>query len=264
MNLQQVAYEVQAGTATITLQRPDAMNALTRQLRGDLQEALGAAAADESVRAVLLTGAGRGFCVGQDVKELSEDYAKEGPQMGKLVEREYIPIVKALRAMPKPVVALVNGPAVGGGMALALAADFRVITEKSALNPVFVKVGLAPDSGVTFYLSRMIGLARAASLTMRAQPISPALQVELGLAAKVNATIEEAKAETDTLLTELVSGPTLAYAQIRQLYDQTAGMSLGEALAVERDVQDALAKTSDHTEAVAAFIERRAPQFVGK
>lgn len=264
MNLREVKYEVTAGVATVTLNRPDAMNALTRQLRQDLLTALAEATADSSVRAVLLTGAGRGFCVGQDVKELSDDYAKDGPQMGRLVEEEYIPIVKSLRAMPKPVVALLNGPAVGGGMALALAADFRVITVKGALTPVFVKVGLVPDSGVTFYLSRMIGLARAASLTMRGQAITPAQQVELGLAAQVNETLEDAQAEASKLLEELAAGPTVAYARIRQLYDQTAGMNLEAALAAERDAQDDLAHTADHAEAVAAFLERRTPDFMGK
>ncbi|WDL96845.1 enoyl-CoA hydratase-related protein [Alicyclobacillus sp. ALC3] len=264
MDLREVEYRVQAGVATVTLNRPDAMNALTRQLRSDLLTALAEAAADSSVRAVLLTGAGRGFCVGQDVKELSEDYADEGPQMGRLVETEYIPIVKALRAMPKPIVALLNGPAVGGGMALALAADFRVIHEKSALTPVFVKVGLVPDSGVTFYLSRMVGLARAVSLTMRGQSITPTEQVALGLAAKVNATLDEAQAEADALLTELAVGPTEAYVQIRRLYDQTAGVGLEEALVLEKDVQQQLAQTADHMEAVTAFLERRSPQFQGK
>ncbi|MDQ0191026.1 enoyl-CoA hydratase/isomerase family protein [Alicyclobacillus cycloheptanicus] len=264
MEFQEVLYQVDGGVATVTLNRAEAMNALTRQLRKDLVAALGEAAADANVRAVLLTGAGRGFCVGQDVKELSEDYAKEGPEMGRLVETEYIPIVKALRTMPKPTVALVNGPAVGGGLALALAADFRVITEKSVLNPVFVKVGLAPDSGVSFYLSRMIGFARAVSVTLRGQGISPAEQVALGLASRVNATLEEAQAEAKALLDELANGPTEAYVRIRQLFDQTASLSFEDALVVEKNVQDDLAHTADHMEAVQAFLERRPPNFTGR
>lgn len=263
MDFQEVIYEVKAGVATLTLNRPEAMNALTHQLRADLLAALAAAATDSSVRAVVLTGAGRGFCVGQDVKEMSEDYAKEGPEMGRLVETEYIPILKALRAMPKPTVALVNGPAVGGGLALALGADFRVITAKSVLNPVFVKVALVPDTGVTFYLSRMIGLARAVSITMRGQALSPDEQVALGLAKQVNASLEEAEAEARALLEELVAGPTGVYVRIRQLYDQAAGMSLEETLVLEKDIQDELAHDADHAEAVAAFLERRPARFKG-
>lgn len=264
MDLQEVHYQVEGGVATITMNRPDALNALTHRLRSDLLTALGEAAADASVRAVLLTGAGRGFCVGQDVKEMSEDYAKEGPEMGRLVETEYIPILKALRAMPKPTVALINGPAVGGGLALALATDFRIITEKSVMNPVFVKVALAPDTGVTFYLSRMIGFARAVAVTMRGQPISPADQVSYGLAQQVNASLEDAQAEAKALLDELVAGPTEVYVQIRQLYDAAAGQSLEETLVLEKNVQDALAHHPNHAEAVAAFLERRPANYKGQ
>jgi 2-(1,2-epoxy-1,2-dihydrophenyl)acetyl-CoA isomerase len=263
MEYQEILYQVDGAVATITLNRPDALNALTQRMRKELVHVLDRIARDKQVRALLLTGAGRAFCVGQDVKELADYYAVSGPELGRVVEQEYIPIVKRLRALPQPTVALVNGAAVGGGMALALATDFRVLHEKSNLSPVFVKVGLAPDSGVSFLLSRAIGHARAISLTMRGGNLTPAEAVALGLAAKVNPSLDEAWAEARELVAELANGPTKAYAEIRQLYDRAAGTSLYETMEFEKDVQDRLAHTDDHLEAVTAFQEKRAPRFVG-
>lgn len=264
MDYQEILYEVEGSVATITLNRPKALNALTRTMRGELLDALNRTAENENVRVLVLTGAGKGFCVGQDVKEMSDDYAKEGPELGRLVESEYIPLVKALRSMPKPTIALVNGTAVGGGMAFPLACDFRILTEKSSLTPVFVNVGIAPDTGVTYLLSRAIGHTQAIELSMKGKTLTPDDLVKWGLAEKVNATLEEAQEEAKELTNRLANGPTQSYWRIRRLYDQAASSSLEETLALERDTQDTLAHTADHQEAVAAFMEKRKPNFTGK
>lgn len=264
MDYQEIIYKVEGAVATITLNRPKALNALTRTMRRELLDALNHCAKDEEIRVLLLTGAGKGFCVGQDVKEMSEDYAEHGPQLGKLVEEEYIPLVKALRSIPKPTVSLVNGTAVGGGMAFPLATDFRVLTEKSTLTPVFVNVGIAPDTGVSYLLGRAIGQAQAISMCMKGKSLTPSDLVNYGLAEKVNESLEEAEAEANELTEKLAAGPTQSYWRIRQLYDQAAASNLEEALHFERDAQEALAHTDDHQEAVAAFMEKRTPKFRGQ
>ncbi|HET7629663.1 MAG TPA: enoyl-CoA hydratase-related protein [Bacillales bacterium] len=264
MNYEELLFEAKDGVATITLNRPKALNALTRKMRSELLDALNHAAEDEEIRALILTGSGKGFCVGQDVKEMSEDYAKEGPELGKLVESEYIPLVKALRSMPKPTIALVNGVAVGGGMAFPLACDFRVITEKASMTPVFVNVGIAPDTGVSFLLGRAIGHAQAIELCMLGKSLTPEDQVKAGLASEIYPTAEEAADAARELAAHLANGPTQSYASIRQLFDKAAASTLEETLAYERDVQDKLAHTEDHQEAVSAFLEKRKPTFLGK
>ncbi|HET7616000.1 MAG TPA: enoyl-CoA hydratase/isomerase family protein, partial [Bacillales bacterium] len=243
MEYQEILYEVKDAVATITLNRPKALNALTRTLRRELLDALNRTAEDDSIRVLILTGAGKGFCVGQDVKEMADDYAKEGPELGKLVESEYIPLVQALRSMPKPTISLVNGVAVGGGMAFPLASDFRILTEKSTLTPVFVNVGIAPDTGISFLLGRAIGHTRAIQLCMLGKSLNPGDLVDAGLADKVHPTLEEANEAAQQLAAHLAKGPTQSYWSIRQLFDQAAASSLEETLALERDAQDRLAHT---------------------
>ncbi|MCL6597869.1 MAG: enoyl-CoA hydratase/isomerase family protein [Alicyclobacillus macrosporangiidus] len=264
MEYQEILYQVDGAVATITLNRPEALNALTRTMRRELLDALERVAQDRQIRALLITGAGRAFCVGQDVRELADYYEQNGPELGRVVDEEYIPIVRRLRSLPKPCVVLVNGAAVGGGLALVLAADFRILHTKSNLSPVFVKVGLAPDTAVSFLLSRAIGHARATSLTLRGGTLTPEEAVACGLAAKVNSSMEEAWEEAHALLAELSAGPTRAYAEIRRLYDLAAAHSLEETLQFEREAQDRLAHTGDHQEAVAAFLEKRQPKFSGQ
>lgn len=264
MNYQNISYEVNGAVATLTLNRPKAMNALTKPMRRELLHAFDECAHDNNVRSLVITGAGKGFCVGQDVKEMNDIYEAEGPELGKLVESDYIPIVKALRTMPKPTITLVNGTAVGGGMAFPLATDFRIITEKSTLTPVFVNVGIAPDTGISFLLGRAIGHTQAISLCMKGQSLTPENLVKYDLADTVHDSLEEAETATYELAEQLAEGPTQSYYNIRQLFDAGASENLSGALALERDVQDSLAHTDDHIEAVNAFVEKRKPKFTGK
>lgn len=264
MDYEQISYEVEGAIATITLNRPNALNALTKTMRRELLDAFNKTSENDNVRVLILTGSGKGFCVGQDVKEMSDYYASNGPELGKLVEAEYIPLVKALRSMTKPTISLVNGVAVGGGMAFPLATDFRILTEKSTLTPVFVNVGIAPDTGVSFLLGRAIGHTQAVELCMRGKSLTPADLVKWGLAEKVHPSLDEATEEALKLANYLAKGPTQSYHRIRRLFDEAASSTLEETLKLERDTQDDLAHTADHLEAVEAFTEKRKPEFTGK
>lgn len=264
MPYQDILYQAEANTAKITFNRPDALNALTRRMRSEFIAALDEAERDEAVRAVLITGAGRAFSVGQDVAEMAEDYAQEGPQLGRLVQEEYVPMLRRLRSLPKPTVALVHGPAAGGGLALALAMDFRWITDKASFIPAFVKVGLAPDTGSAFFLTRMLGYARALEIALRGRAVQAEEAMALGLATGRSATVEAAQAEAFQLARELAAGPTEAYARIRWLFDQASGAALDDVLKIEIETQHILGGTLDHREAVDAFIHKRAPKFRGR
>lgn len=264
MSYEEILYQAEGPVRMITLNRPEALNALTETMRRELGEALAAADADASCRVVLLKGAGRAFCVGQDLKEMLAYYEAHGPELGRLVDEEYIPLVHALRNLSKPTVALLEGAAVGGGMALALATDFRVITGRAQLTPAFVNVALAPDTGTAFLLARAVGHARAISLSMLGTPLKAHDMVKFGLADAVYESAEEARTACDMLLQQLGQGPTETYRTIRQLFDETASLPLEDVLRKERDAQDKLAHTRDHSEAVEAFLAKRAPNFEGK
>lgn len=264
MSNQEVSWEQEGGRVVLTLNRPEALNALTATLRRELLEGLQKADHDPAVRVVIIQGAGRAFSVGQDLKEMLQYYETHGPALGQLVEEEYIPLVKALRALSKPTIAVLEGAAVGGGLALALAADFRVVSSRAQLVPGFVNVSLAPDTGTTFLLARAIGYARALSLCLLGQPIRAAQMVEWGLASQVNETPEAMAEELAALTSRLEAGPTRAYGEIRRLFDRAAHLPLDEVLTLERDVQDALAHTQDHHEAVDAFVNKRQPVFRGE
>lgn len=260
----EIVAEAKHGCLTVTLNRPEALNALTESLRGNFLKSLHEADRDPGVRCVVMRGAGRAFSVGQDLKELEEYYAAHGPVLGQLVEDEYIPIVKTLRSLSKPTVAVIEGPAVGGGMALALAADFRVISSRARLVPGFVNVGLAPDTGTAFLLGRSVGYARALSLCLTGQSIDAPDMVAWGLADTVHESSELLEAALTALTDKLKRGPTRAYGAIRKLMDNAAHLPLGEVLRLERDVQDDLARTRDHRNAVQAFLAKSTPEFHGE
>lgn len=264
MSTQDVLLDIDGGQAVITLNRPDALNALTRGVRQGLIAALDAADQDSTVRLVVLRGAGRAFSVGQDLKEMQHYYEEHGPELGRLVQDEYIPIVQTMRDLSKPIIAVLEGAAVGGGMAIALAADFRVILNRAQLVPGFVNVALAPDTGTTFLLARSVGYARALSLCLTGQAIRSGDMVQWGLAAEAHETPESLADELSALAAKLVSGPTRAYAAIRRLFDQAAALDFPASLALERDVQDRLAHTNDHQESVVAFLGKRTPTFRGE
>jgi 2-(1,2-epoxy-1,2-dihydrophenyl)acetyl-CoA isomerase len=257
-----VQYELADGVATITLDRPSAMNSLTVEAKVELREALERAAADPAIRAVVLTGSGRAFCAGQDLREHAAGLAS-GQGLNGTVRKHYNPIVLAITTMPKPVVAAVNGVAAGAGASLAFACDLRIASEKASFMMAFTKIGLAPDSGASWTLQRLVGRARAAELLLLAEPVSAARALELGLVSQVVPPDDLAEAAR-TVAARLASGPTVAYAAVKRTLDHAATSTLEGALDLEAELQDACAATTDHLNATTAFLAKEQPKFEGR
>ena len=256
-----VRYDVTDGVATITLDAPDTLNALTVAMKLGLRAALERAATDDDARAVVLTGAGRGFCVGQDLREHADTLASGDTSMATVGEH-YNPIVRALAELPKPVVAAVNGAAAGAGASLAFACDFRIASESATFLMAFARVGLGPDTGASWTLPRLVGHGRALAMLMLAEPVTAAQALEMGL---VNAVVPAADvaAAAAELAGRLAAGPTLAYAAIKQALARGATSDLATALETEAGLQARLGGTDDHKQAVEAFLAKQAPSFRG-
>ncbi|WP_093799197.1 enoyl-CoA hydratase-related protein [Streptomyces sp. Wb2n-11] len=262
-----VLYEVTDGLATITINRPEAMNAMNTEAKVALRDAAEAAAADPAVRAVLLTAAGRAFCVGQDLKEhissLAADREAGTGRTMNTVREHYNPIVRALTGMPKPVVAGVNGVAAGAGAGFALAADYRVVADTAAFNTSFAGVALTADSGVSWTLPRLIGQSRAADLLLFPRSISAQEAFDLGIANKLVPAADLA-AESEAVARALAAGPTLAYAALKESLAYGADHSLSETLEKEDELQTRAGASEDHAIAVRAFIAKEKPQYLGR
>lgn len=262
-----VLYDVTEGVGTITINRPDAMNAMNTEAKEALRDILREAAADPAVRAVLLTAAGRAFCVGQDLKEhiglLAQDRETGSGQTMSTVREHYNPVVTALAGMPKPVVAGVNGVAAGAGAGFALAADYRVVADTASFNTSFAGVALTADSGISWTLPRLIGHGRAADLLLFPRSISAQEAYELGIANKVVPAADLA-AEAAAVARTLAEGPTAAYAAIKESLAYGAGHSLVETLAKEEELQTRAGASEDHHIAVEAFVKKEKPKFLGR
>jgi len=256
-----VRYDVTEAVATITLDQPDSLNALSVAMKVALREAVERAAGDDAVRAVVLTGAGRGFCVGQDLREHAEAL-DSGDTALSTVRDHYNPIVTALADLPKPVVAAVNGAAAGAGASLAFACDFRVAADNASFLMAFARVGLGPDTGASWTLQRLVGYGRALAMLMLAEPVSATQALEMGL---VNAVVPNADlpGAAHELAARLAAGPTLAYGGIKQALREAATSDLSAALETEAGVQARCGATDDHRNAVAAFLAKQAPIFTG-
>ncbi|MFH8840067.1 enoyl-CoA hydratase/isomerase family protein [Streptomyces sp. NPDC017868] len=263
-----VLYEVSDGLATITLNRPEAMNAMNIATKVALREAAETASADTAVRAVLLTAAGdRAFCVGQDLKEhvglLAADQESGTSETMNTVRDHYNPIVRALTGMRKPVVAGVNGVAAGAGFGFALAADYRVVADTASFNTAFAGVALTADSGVSWTLPRLIGASRASDLLLFPRSISAQEAYELGIVNRLVPAADLA-AEAEKVARKLAEGPTVAYAALKESLAYGAGHSLTEALDKEEELQTLAGASEDHTIAVRAFIAKEKPRYLGR
>jgi 2-(1,2-epoxy-1,2-dihydrophenyl)acetyl-CoA isomerase len=246
--------------ATVTLNRPDALNAFSAELRVAMVAAVEELSRDDSVRAVVLTGAGRGFCAGQDLRELG-DSAEEDP-IGAIVP-DLNRIMLGLNVMPKPVVAAVNGVAAGAGAGLAFAADFRIASHKASFLLAFANVGLTLDSGTSWTLPRLVGSARATALALLAEPVTAEDALTMGM---VNAVTEpdHLLPAAHELAGRLAAGPTAAYAAIKESLSFAASGSFAQSLAKEHMLQTALHKTQDHRNAVTSFLAKQKPVFTGR
>lgn len=264
-----VLYEVDDGLATITLNRPEAMNALDTATKLALLEALRSAAEDDAVRATLLTGIGRAFCVGQDLKEHIALLTAERPgggadeRMMDTVQRHYSPITHTIATMPKPVVVGVNGVAAGAGAGFALAADYRVVAEEASFNTSFAGIALTADSGVSWTLPRLVGTARAADLLMFPRSISAQQALEWGIAQQV-VPGRELPGTAIEVARRLAEGPTVALAAIKESLAYGATHSLADTLTREGDLQERAGTSEDHRIAVEAFLKKERPTYLGR
>jgi 2-(1,2-epoxy-1,2-dihydrophenyl)acetyl-CoA isomerase len=262
MTSETVLWEQQGPVGRVTLNRPDSLNAWTAEFGAALRDVITGPAADESVRAVLITGAGRGFSSGADLKAGFEPHPEDGmPDVRKELELYHGAIV-GIRRLPKPVVACVNGPAVGIGASLALACDLVLAAESAFFGLAFVNIGLMPDGGSTLFVPAAVGKARAFEMAMLGERVPAPKALEWGLANFVHPD-EHIHAEADVLIQKLANGPTRSYAGTKEALNRMLYPNMDDQLALEADLQHALARSKDFIEGVGAFVEKRDPAFSG-
>ncbi len=262
MSYEHLIWEQDGGAGRLTLNRPDSLNAWTAAFGAELKSVIEGEAADPSVRALLITGAGRGFSSGADLKE-GFDPAEDGmPDVRKELLDIYHPIIAGVRRLEKPVVAAVNGPAVGIGASLAFACDLVLAAESAFFGLAFVNIGLMPDGGSTLFVPAAVGKARALQMALLGERVDSARALEWGL---VNYVYPDDRLldEAGTLLDKLAAGPTRSYASSKQALNRMLYPDLDGQLDLEADLQHALARTRDFQEGVTAFVEKRDPQFQG-
>lgn len=263
-----VLFELNAGVATITLNRPDVLNSLTEEMLEALAAHLEECRQDDQVRAVVLTGAGRAFCAGQDLDSIKDQYANGGrPDFQRLLRQYHHRVVEGIRELPKPVIAAVNGVAAGAGMSFACACDLRIAAEGARFTTAFTKIGLIPDGGLAFTLPRLVGLGKATELFLLSDmvPAEEALQIRL-----VNRVVpgDELAAVAQALAAQMAAGPTAAYGLVKQMLKET--MLPGprpvfeDLLKMEADYQVKAGATTDHANAVDAFLNKQTATFSGR
>ncbi|GAB4480161.1 MAG: 2-(1,2-epoxy-1,2-dihydrophenyl)acetyl-CoA isomerase PaaG [Anaerolineae bacterium] len=260
MSYETILYEQDDGILTITMNRPDRLNALTVTMLHELDDAFKRAEEDPAIRAVVLTGAGRGFCPGADLSAVQE----YGPDFdfGTALREHYNPLILRMVNLPKPIIAAVNGAAAGAGMSLALACDLRIAAESASFLQAFVKIALVPDSGSTWLLSRLVGAGRALELALSGRRLSAQEACEWGMVNRV-VPDEEFAAAVAEIARQYAGAPTAAIGYIKQAMHRGLTSTLAEALELEADLQSRASRLVDHQEGVTAFLEKRPPRFTG-
>ncbi len=260
--MEPVLVSIEAGVQRITLNRPDKLNAFDPALRKGLADAMARAESDDAIRCLLVSGAGRGFCAGQDLTE--RDMKAAGPiDLGSGLDIAYNPLIKRMRALPKPIVCAVNGVAAGAGANFALACDIVLAARSASFIQAFVKIGLVPDCGGTYFLPRLAGTQRAMALAMTGERLSAEDAERWGLIWKC---VDDAqlKIESEKISVALASGPTRSLGLIKKAIYASAGNTLAEQLDLERDLQREIGKGPDYREGVTTFLEKRKPAFKGQ
>jgi len=261
MTYSTILYEVADAVATIRLNRPDVRNAFNDQMAEELQAALKSAERDAAVRCVVLTGAGAAFCAGQDLAVMRE--RGEGVSFREHLGRTFNPIVTKIALLEKPIIAAVNGAAAGAGFGIALACDFRYASEKARFLMAFIGIGLAPDSGTSFFLPRVVGLGRALEMAYTNEVVDAPTALSLGLVNKVFPADQLMPATMD-MAKKLAQGPTKGYGLTKRAMYRALDVALPEALDYEAHLQEVAGRSADLKEGVRAFLEKRPPQFTGR
>jgi 2-(1,2-epoxy-1,2-dihydrophenyl)acetyl-CoA isomerase len=257
-------FSVSDGVGVLTFNRPDVLNAFNDELGMSVLKIFESAAGDDGVRCIVLTGAGRAFSSGEDLGALADGYTSgRSPDLGDTLRNRYNPLIRAIRAAPKPVVAAVNGVAAGAGASIALACDFRIASEYAKFVLAFIKVGLVPDSGALWFLSRIVGSAKALELGATGDAISADEALRLGLVSHLYS-IGDFDRGWRSFARDLASGPTRAYALTKALVNAATERPLDDQLEAEIDAQSEAGRTRDHAEGISAFFEKRTPTFEGR
>jgi 2-(1,2-epoxy-1,2-dihydrophenyl)acetyl-CoA isomerase len=263
MTMTTIDFQIQSGVATLTLNRPDKLNSFNTTMHAEVREALQTLARSESARVLLLTGAGRAFCAGQDLADRAVAPGGAAVDLGESIEKNYRPLILALRALPMPVIAAVNGVAAGAGANIALACDLVIAAKSVNFLQSFSKLGLVPDCGGTWLLPRLVGNARALGLTLLGEKLSATQAQEWGLIWRC-VDDDQLMSVALGLARQFASGPTRGYARTKQAIYASWGGDLAGQLDLERDYQRELGGSADYRESVAAFLEKRAPSFTGR
>jgi len=260
---QTILFEVSGGLARLTLNRPDRLNSFNVQMHGEVRDALRELQGNSEARVLVLTGAGRGFCAGQDLGDRAVAPGGQGVDLGDSIENYYKPLVLALRNLPMPVIGAINGVAAGAGANIALACDLVIAAKSASFVQAFCKLGLVPDSGGTWFLPRLVGTARAMGLALLGDKLSAEQAAEWGLIWRC---VEDTELKTtvDQLATQLAAAPTRGLARTKQAIYESWSHTLEQQLDLERDFQRELGRSQDYAEGVAAFMEKRTPKFTGR
>lgn len=257
-----IEFSREGGVARVALNRPDKLNSFNRQMHADLREAIAQCERDATIRAVVLTGNGRGFCAGQDLADLSFEPGNM-TDPGKVVDEQFNPLIRRLQALPKPVVARVQGVAAGAGANLALACDLVIAGRSASFLQAFVNIGLVPDSGGTWFLPHRVGVARALGLAMLGEKLPAEQAAQWGLIWRC-VDDDRLDAEVAALAARLATMPTRALAGIKRAIHAALTAELSAQLDLERDLQSEMGASHDYAEGVGAFLQRRAPKFEGR
>lgn len=263
MSYDTILLDIAEGVATITLNRPERLNSFTEKMHADLRSALDKIEKSPEVRALVITGAGRGFCAGQDLAEATHTGDPKDFDAGATLEKNYNVMLHRLRALPYPVICAVNGIAAGAGANVALACDIVIAARSASFLQAFAKIGLIPDAGGTYTLTHRIGLARALALSLTAEPLPAEQAAQWGLIWKCVDDNQLAE-ETRTLAKKFATGPTRAYQLIKQAIYAAPSNTFDQQLQLEVKLQTEAGRTHDFVEGVKAFLEKRAPKYLGK
>ncbi len=260
MSYETILFTIENGIASLTLNRPDVFNAFNEQLSADVNDALKQVAKNKEVRVLLISGSGKAFCSGQDLKDIA---GKKDRSLSESLYKRYNPMIKAIRSLPIPVICKLNGVAAGAGCSLALACDMIVASENASLIEVFVNVGLVLDSGSSYFLPRLVGSARAFELATLGSKVTAKQALEWGMVNKV-VSAEELDAETDKLAQHFAKAPTKAIGLMKKMLNKSMNATLDEMLEYEAYCQEIAGRSEDYKEGVNAFNEKRKPLFSGK